>query len=451
MEQLLFFQRTRNTAIQKKPQEKLQEKIEQKIEEKPAQKLSAYNYLTIKAGEKTQPLTLSDAARRAFSHPAIQGSQLAFNPGTIRLDYGENELATPALLKETIFESYLCKGYATKGTNPHAALAGLLSQRFNLPTIGNMSFGLGVAPIYSALLQMILDDDKPIYIPSGNYAYFEAAADYQNINCIKLETNAADNFKITPEILSNALSKQPGGWLLLTAPIVNPTGAIYQPEELSALLTIASDLKTHVILDCIFSGLEFEQGLHWDIKNNVLEASKQSTADLIIISGLSKEYAAGGLRFGYSWTPSSQLNISLGNIIPQSPHATLHYAVEKLIRAQLDTEPSLAAHLAQQRSTLVSRAEILSTLLTKNGWHVIRPEGGLFLLATPTRFIKETGLTAIKGANLITEQLFDLQNVAINNSSWTGIAGYCRFVIAGNEQDFNQAMQRLDAFSPQVS
>jgi len=39
--------------------------------------------------------------------------------------------------------------------------------------------------------------------------------------------------------------------------------------------------------------------------------------------------------------------------------------------------------------------------------------------------------------------LFEQQNLAVNNSTWTGLPGYCRFVLSVSEQSFNEALLRL--------
>ncbi|MCF6318293.1 MAG: hypothetical protein L3J83_03285, partial [Proteobacteria bacterium] len=88
----------------------------------------------------------------------------------------------------------------------------------------------------------------------------------------------------------------------------------------------------------------------------------------------------------------------------------------------------------------------LSKVLLENGWEVIKPKGGLFMVAKPQRFIDENNLDDSEGADLMTQQLFAQQNLVINNSTWTGLPGYCRFVLSCSEKDFGLAIERLRAF-----
>lgn len=418
LEELLFFQRTRTTvsAPEKKPED-----------------------------SSSPDITLCEQAWKAFSHPAIKGNHLAFNESTIRLDFGENELPMPTLLKQTLFESYLVRKCINDESSAEEVINLLLSSRFNFSQkfYSAMVFGNGVAPIYAALLNLCLQEQKRLLIPSGSYGYFRAAAEYKSLDVCILETCEKNTFKITPEELQAQVSNKQGAWLFLNAPVVNPTGAIYTQTELTELLHVAARNQVTVIMDCIFSGLEFDQTLRWDLSGVVEEFSRYRESQLIIIGGISKEYAAGGLRYGYAWSTSKQLTQSLDKELVHKPHFTLSYAIRKLIEAQLSEEQSLSAHLLAQRQLLAERAERLGSLLESQGWQVIKPSGGLFLVAKPQQYIEANGLSEVEGGDRMAEILFKQKNIVINNSTWTGLPGYCRFVLSCCDADFEQALDRM--------
>jgi len=92
---------------------------------------------------------------------------------------------------------------------------------------------------------------------------------------------------------------------------------------------------------------------------------------------------------------------------------------------------------------LAERAKRLTEILQAKGWQVLKPSGGLFLVAKPQKYIEENQLDATKGADQMVAFLFEQQNLAVNNSTWTGLPGYCRFVLSVSEQSFNEALLRL--------
>ena len=129
--------------------------------------------------------------------------------------------------------------------------------------------------------------------------------------------------------------------------------------------------------------------------------------------------------------------------LPQKPHFTLGYAVRKLLNAQLNHDSSLLAHLARQREILSARAKNLSGHLSRLGWQVLPPQGGLFLVAKPKL---ENGLTdaqKIVSADHAATKLFEDLDIAINNATWTGLPGYCRFVLSCSQLVFDEAIARL--------
>ena len=261
LEELLYFQRTRKLSMSE-PEE----------------------------AHSQFPLTLSRSASHAFSHPSIKGNHLKFNQETVRLDFGENELASPAFFKETLLESYLIRKCSSSETSSESAVNKLLLRRFNISNrhYSKVVFGNGVAPIYAALLNICQQNKESLIIPAGSYGYFKAAAHYKGVDVQVLAESEAANFKISTQELRNCMRKSRGSWLFLNAPVVNPTGAIYTQQELSEIMAIALENECKVIMDCIFSGLEFNQAETIDLLDDVQNFSYSKNSKLVIIGGISK-------------------------------------------------------------------------------------------------------------------------------------------------------------------
>ncbi|MFT5162943.1 MAG: methionine S-methyltransferase [Alteromonadaceae bacterium] len=393
-------------------------------------------------------LTLSAKARKAMAYPAIIGSHMPFTEQTIRLDYGENEMPAPAFLKDVVFESYLVRHFNQDEAPAAQPIRELLQSRFGLPQsiYAKMLFANGVASLFSGLLQLCHEANKSMIIPSGSYGNFNAATAWQGLDVQTLQTYEQDDFKITAGALKALLVKKPGSWVYLNAPVVNPTGAIYSQPQLIALLDIAVAYDATVVFDCIFTGLEYAKSVSWQLTKSMEKFASSPTARFILISGLSKEYAAGGLRFGYAWSSSSQLMAKLAQVIKRTPHFTLGYAARELFEAHNQGQAKLVEHLDSQREVLGLRAAQLSELLNRKGWVVLPPKGGLFLVAKPQKAIDKSELDAQTVADNVAQQLFEQINVAINNSTWTGLSGYCRFVLSIKAADFTEALARFELF-----
>ncbi|NBW81350.1 aminotransferase class I/II-fold pyridoxal phosphate-dependent enzyme, partial [bacterium] len=197
----------------------------------------------------------------AFNHPAIKASEIELNKESIRLDYGENCLSSPANLHAAIMESYLRQNISSGEINAEQSIANFVSSRFGLDDVkaNSVALGTGVAPVFAAILETIADNNEKIVMPSGSYGHFVAACNFFNTDHVFAKTSDRDRFKITPQQLDDTLSLSGAHWLYLNAPVVNPTGALYSNGELSDLLDVLQLHKCGLILDTIFSGLEFNK------------------------------------------------------------------------------------------------------------------------------------------------------------------------------------------------
>ena len=82
----------------------------------------------------------------------------------------------------------------------------------------------------------------------------------------------------------------------------------------------------------------------------------------------------------------------------------------------------------------------------------MKSQGGLFLIATPVRFIGKKYLDPVSQKQIlitydnIHEVLFKVTGLLINGSQWCGIPKYCRFVLSVNENDFISGCQKIKEF-----
>jgi aspartate/methionine/tyrosine aminotransferase len=391
----------------------------------------------------------------AFSHPAITGNELPFTKESIRLDYGENYLNAPLYLKKVVLESFVMRDITPDASNPDPAIRSLLQKRFGLAEsrIGELFFGSGVASLFSSLLRYARNQGMTMLFPQGAYGYFRAALDYYKVGFDIIPGNPDSGFKVGPTELRNALPKQPTPCIIyLNAPISNPTGRVYTSAELRSLIEVAWEYKSIVVIDAVFAGLEFDSSeidLSW-----IYRIEPSSRGQLALLGGISKEFAGAGLRFGYLYWSGDSPPAELRRCITKDVHYTTLHSMQRLFEAQVGGELALADHLEKQRNELHTRALMLERVLTEQGWSVIIPQGGLFLVAQPTAWLgKEIQInngsdrrTIRVDGNSITELLFIRENLAINNATWTGLKDYCRFVLSVDQTVLYEAIERLKRF-----
>jgi methionine S-methyltransferase len=240
-------------------------------------------------------------------------------------------------------------------------------------------------------------------------------------------------------------------WVFLNAPISNPTGSIYDEEEVIHILETARKYRAKVVLDTVFSGLE-HAGAYMPYALEPFFADKSFA--LVAIGGVSKEFAAAGLRFGFAYSRNFFIQNALEKGGIAEPHFTVKFACKKMYQAMQDTDGALKKQLQEQQECLSERAQRLLGVLNETGWEALAPAGGLFMIASPVKYFGKTlRLTTPYGEKSwvlddenISEALFYATGLLVNNARWTGIKKYCRFVLSVSERAFEEALTALRRF-----
>ncbi|MDQ3192286.1 MAG: aminotransferase class I/II-fold pyridoxal phosphate-dependent enzyme [Bacteroidota bacterium] len=392
---------------------------------------------------------------KAFTHPAIVGNQFHITSDTVRLDYGENCLSTPDSFKVDLFEAFARQHFSIDEINPAQEIKALLFHRYSInPKIdAHLIYSSGVAPLFGAIAETCRNEGGTILFPYGTYGYFIATCMFYNTSYKIIETKEEDLFKISAKSLEAILRGTKNAWIFLNLPVVNPTGAQYSANEIDEILSVCRKHKVKPIIDTIFSGLEFDKNVIYPNLENYFK-EEGSNEDILILGGISKEFAAGGIRFGYAYTRNDDLKQNIKSKLLSEPYDTVKYSCKKLYEKLAANDNTLMNELDFQRKLLKDRAETLTNVLNKTGWKTLPSQGGLFLVAKPEFYIgksikfkkDEVDKEIIISSESVSEALYYTTGLLINNSSWTEIPDYCRFVLSVEEKDFTNGINKLSDF-----
>ncbi len=392
----------------------------------------------------------------AFQHPAIKNSYHNIDSNTVRMDYGENCCPTPNFLKASIFESFVRQNISISEVGLEKEIAILIEKRFglNLAKSENIFVANGISSLFSGICEYCALNNQVLMIPKGNYGYFEAAAIFHGTFTISLTTYYEHCFKIVASNLEEVLSYEKRKvWIYLNAPIVNPTGALYTIDEVTEIFRVAEKYEAIIILDSVFSELEFNKKSEvYDLQNIINKYTPN--LQFILLGGLSKELAAGGLRIGFGYSKSIVLQTAMLRGINYHIPTTIRYAARKIYSILNSNREDISKHFNEQSYFLQQRAEKLSQVLLQNGWEPLASRGGLFIIAKPTKIngkkikiLKDNEEIIMKITNNnIHEALFYKTGLLVNGSEWTGIPDFCRFVLSVTEQEFEIAIEKLKFF-----
>jgi aspartate aminotransferase len=206
------------------------------------------------------------------------------------------------------------------------AAAHFLKERLGLDySVNDMLVAGGSRPlIYATYMALIDAGDKVVFpVPSWNNNHYCHLTGAQGV---AVETSPENNFMPTADEIAPHLK---GATLLALCSPLNPTGTVFSKEDLEAICDLvieennsrtAGEKPLYIMYDQIYWMLTFGNTDHFDPVNLRPELREY----VIYIDGISKAFAATGVRVGYAFGPSKvidKMKSILGHIGAWAPKA----------------------------------------------------------------------------------------------------------------------------------
>lgn len=229
-------------------------------------------------------------------------------------DFDSSIFPIPAGFEEAIINAYK-EGYTT-----YPAAEGILDLRESVAAFIEEREGLTYSPaeiliaaggrplIYSLYRAIVDKGDKVIYpVPSWNnnhYVHFTEA-----VHCT-IETLPENNFMLTAEQVKPHIS---GASLISLCSPLNPTGTTFSAAELKSICELIleenrgrgeGEKKLYLMYDQIYWTLTFGDTQH----HNPVTLCPEMRDYTIFIDGISKSFAATGVRVGWAMGPADVLS-----------------------------------------------------------------------------------------------------------------------------------------------
>ncbi|MBK8725077.1 MAG: aminotransferase class I/II-fold pyridoxal phosphate-dependent enzyme [Holophagaceae bacterium] len=368
----------------------------------------------------------------ALARPA-PGSQV------LRLDYGENELELSPLMLAAILQGFLTPflppgSDALRRMEDEArAAARVYLQATRLPVVRprEILLGQGTLPLLVEALKALgarLGRPPKVLIPRGSYGMIPPLL--QAI-CgeVLLLPSAAPDFLADPAALAEAAAFDV---LLLTHP-ANPSGAAYGPKALQELIRGCAARGARIILDEVFGLLADLDGPLPLGQDRFADLPDAVRSQVLILCGVSKEFAAGGLRLGLASSPDSAWLCEMA--AQRSAPLPQHLLV--VAKALFQSFESHVGELERMRRALHTRRDRLAVGLQALGFGIESSRrGGLFLLAETSR------LDGGDPEGFIL-RLESEAGVRLNTPAWSGLTGHARACFAVPETRIEEALERI--------
>ena len=276
--------------------------------------------------------------------------------------------------------------------------------------------------IYNVLMAVCNPGDEVIY-QSPYWVSYPEMVKLTGAKSVLIETYAEQNFKITPEQLSKAITPKTKEFLFNTPS--NPTGAVYSKDEILALAEVLKKNDIFIVSDEIYEKIVFDDEKHFAIGS--IEELRNKT---ITINGVSKAYAMTGWRIGYA----------AGNeeVIRLARNLQSHSTSNACSISQAATVAALTQHSEEIEKMVKSfqkrRDFIVEELNRIEGIHCPLPKGAFYIFFDVSKFYgKTTDHTAIVDSSsfcdyLLKEELVGLvPGIAFGNDNCVRMSYACSY------------------------
>ncbi len=292
-------------------------------------------------------------------------------PDALRLEAGDPNFDTPAHIIEAAARA------ASEGFTKYTPSGGLLSLReliaekvrsrnsidCSVDQIVVTTGGCGA--LFTSLLTL-LDPGDEVLIPDPGWANYPPMIHVQSATPVGYRLDPARDFEPDLDELEARIGDSTKV-MLVNSP-GNPTGAVYGPETLSALLEIAERHDLWVISDECYDEIVFDG-------NHVSMASLDPTDRLITVFSFSKSYAMTGWRVGYVVaSPEVADRISKAQEPVQGNASSLS---QKGAEAALTGDQGC---VAEMRDAYRERRDRVGAALDENGVGYVRPRGAFYVM-----------------------------------------------------------------------
>jgi len=351
----------------------------------------------------------------------------------IDLGAGEPDFDTPAPIRAAAAAA------VEQGATRYTAVEGILPLREAIAADANRAYRGAdrVTPaevvvsngskqsLYNACVALFGPGDE-VLVPTPSWTSYYEMVGLARATAVEVHGDPARGFKVDPARLAAHATPRTRG-LMLNSPS-NPTGSVYAPDELRAILDLAADRGWWVISDEIYVRIAYDAPAP-----GALDVATRRD-NLVVVNGVAKAYAMTGWRIGWTISPAplaKAMNAFQSHTTSNAATVSQHAALAALTLGA-PVEQAVQAMVAEFRK----RRDAALPILRAAGLTVLEPAGAFYF------YIKAPGTGADAGAAFCTA-LLEREGVAIVPGSAFRTPDWVRVSYAAAESQVVEACRRI--------
>ena len=289
--------------------------------------------------------------------------------------------------------------------------------------------------IYNAIIAGTGKGDEVI-LPAPFYVAYIDMIKFVGGVPVTVSCGLDQGFKITPEQLDAAITPRTK-WLLLNSPN-NPTGAVYDAEELKLIAEVLL-LHDHVgvIMDDIYEHITFD-GTEFVTITNVEPTLRERT---VIANGVSKAYAMTGWRVGFGAAPAEMVKqmTKLQSLVTSGASSIGQAAAIAALNGPKN-------FIAERAKSFEERRDLVVSMINQTaGLSCPVPKGAFYVYPSCANVIGKTtpGGKVIENDRDFVHYLLEAENVSTVHGGAYGVSPHFRISYASSTEELLKACTRI--------
>ena len=246
-----------------------------------------------------------------------------------------------------------------------------------------------------------------------------------------------DGYKLSAKNIEKAVTSKTKA-ILLNSPH-NPTGIVYNKNELEEIAQIAKKYNLIIISDEIYEKLIYDGEEHVSIASLSEDAYERT----IVINGLSKTYAMTGWRVGYTASSAKLAKImsSVQSHMTSNVCSISQYAALEALTGPQDSINMMKNAFEERRNFMMKKLEEIDEV------SFIKPQGAFYIMVNITYFIGKS-INGVKINNSIefAKVLLEEEKVAVIPGAAFGLENFIRLSYATSMEVIEEGLDRIKSF-----
>ena len=358
----------------------------------------------------------------------------------INLSLGEPDFDTPDNIKEA------CKRALDAGDTKYTPVSGtkLLREAIcrKLKRENHLEYSFDQIVVSNGAKQAIanacmalLDEGDELLVPSPYWLSYAAIGQLAQAKVIEVYAGADENFKPSAQKLESFIT--PKTKVILFSSPCNPTGAVFNHEELSAIVEVLKKYpQIHVISDEIYEHINYAG------QYSSMAQFEEIKERVILVNGFSKAYSMTGWRLGYL-AASKEIAVACDKIQGQITSGACSFNQTAAMEA-LDGDQEKVHFMVNK---FQSRRELVLNRLKEIPDMICPQPDGAFYVFPDIRFFfgKSADGYTISDSEDMALYLLEKAHVATVGGKSFGDANCIRISFAASEEMINKAFDRIKA------